>query len=70
MLIHRFVVCSERDQKPVSRVVCDSRIQAEEALLKIREDDADDPEEKYWIAELGPECETWRASDNQEKRVP
>lgn len=60
MILTRFVVCSQRRKKPVTRLVCDSRPQAEKALQDIRRQDQADPETDYWIAELGPETEAWR----------
>lgn len=60
MIVTRYAVCSARKQKPVTRAVCDSRAEAEKVLGRIRERDVRDPEESYWIAELGPESEAWR----------
>lgn len=60
MIITRWAVCSERHNKPLTRVVCDSRAQAESELDKLRQREAEDPEEAYWIAEVGPESEAWR----------
>jgi hypothetical protein len=55
-----YAVCSERMHKPVTRAVLDTRAQAEQLLQKLRRDEAEDPDEAYWIAELGPESEAWR----------
>jgi hypothetical protein len=60
MIIVRYAVCSERQGKPITRVVVDSRVDADRALEQIREHDRADLETSYWIAELGPEAESWR----------
>jgi hypothetical protein len=60
MIVSRFIVCSERRDKPTTRAVCDSRAEAEKALEQVRMADASDPEETYWIAAVGPETEAWR----------
>ena len=60
MLITRYAVCSSRRNKPVTRVVCDTRQEAERALDHIKKNDELNPESEYWIAELGAECEAWR----------
>jgi len=60
MILTRFAVCSERENKPVVRLVCDTRAQAETELEKTRQQDGADQEERYWIAELGAESEAWR----------
>lgn len=60
MILTRFAVCSERQGKPVTRAVVDSRGEAEKTLAQIKARDSEDPEERYWIAELGPESEAWR----------
>ncbi len=60
MIVVRYAVCSERQGKPVTRVVVDSRTEADRALERVREADASSLEQEYWIAELGPEAESWR----------
>lgn len=55
-----YAVCSERAHKPVMRAIVETRAQAEQLLQKLRRDEAEDPEEAYWIAELGPESAAWR----------
>jgi hypothetical protein len=55
-----YAVCSEREHKPVTRSVLPTRADAEQHLLRLRREEAGDPEESYWIAELGPESESWR----------
>jgi hypothetical protein len=60
MIVVRYAVCSERQGKPVTRAVVESRTEAERTLERIRQRDLASPEESYWIAELGPECEAWR----------
>jgi hypothetical protein len=60
MIVARFVVCSERNNKPVTRAVCDARGEAEKVLEQVRAADTNDPEEAYWIAAVGPETEGWR----------
>lgn len=60
MILTRYTVCSQRKKKPVTRIVCDTRAQAESELEKARQADGADPEESYWIAELGVESEAWR----------
>lgn len=55
-----YAVCSERARKPVTRAVCGSRPEAEQLLQRLRREEATDPEQSYWIAELGPESEAWR----------
>ena len=60
MIVARFAVCSERNTKPVTRAVCDSRAEADKVLEQIRATDSADPEESYWIAAVGPETEGWR----------
>jgi hypothetical protein len=59
MILTRYAVCSELRRKPITRLVADTRAEAENALAKMREQDQN-PEVDYWIAELGPECEAWR----------
>ena len=59
MIIVRYAVCSERDNKPVTRAVCDSKADAERELQRTRERDGE-AATTYWVAELGPECEAWR----------
>lgn len=68
MILTRYAVCSESKRKPITRVVCESRAQAEAELEKVKAIDAEHPAEHYWIAELGPECEAWRwlAPDSSE----
>lgn len=60
MIVVRYAVCSERRGKPVTRVVVESRAEADRALERIRQRDLGNLEESYWIAELGHECEAWR----------
>ena len=60
MIVVRYAVCSERQGKPVTRVVVESRAEADRALERVRELDASSLEHDYWIAELGPEAESWR----------
>ncbi len=60
MILTRFAVCSERNKKPLTRVVCDTRAQAESELEHVRQADSEDPEGSYWIAEVGSESEAWR----------
>jgi len=60
MVLVRYAVCSARKGKPLTRVVADTRPQAETELQRIRQGDANDPDDEYWIAELGPETEGWR----------
>jgi hypothetical protein len=64
MKIVRHAICSQRESKPVVRRVCDTLVGAENLLQDIREAEAHDPEQDYWIIELGPECETWRVFEN------
>lgn len=54
-----FAVCSERAKKPVVRAVFDSPAEAEAGLEGIRERDGHDPEDAYWVAEVGKEAESW-----------
>lgn len=67
MIVVRYAVCSESAHKPVTRAVCDVRVDAERELERIKREDAQNTEVQYWIAELGPECEAWRwlAGDSQ-----
>jgi len=60
VIVVRYAVCSERENKPVTRVVCDSKSDSERELERIKRDDGSDLAINYWIAELGPECEAWR----------
>jgi len=60
VIVVRYAVCSERQGKPVTRVVVESRADADRALDRVREADASALEHDYWIAELGPEAESWR----------
>ncbi|MBN1960564.1 MAG: hypothetical protein JW841_06435 [Deltaproteobacteria bacterium] len=60
MIIVRYAICSERQGKPVTRMVVESRVDADNALEQIREQDRANPETTYWIAELGSESESWR----------
>ena len=60
MIVVRYAVCSERERKAVTRGVYDSRAEADRALERLRQLEAAGPEDAYWIAELGPECESWR----------
>jgi len=59
MVMVRYAVCSEKQKKPVTREVCESRAEAERLVERLRNSDAEE-EVEYWIAELGPECEAWR----------
>ncbi len=56
----RFVVCSERAQKPLTRAVCESRPEAEKMLEELKQREELDPEDSYWCAEVGPESDAWR----------
>lgn len=60
MITVRYAVCSEKDGKPVTRAVVESRSDADRALERIRQKDLAAPEASYWVAEVGPECEAWR----------
>jgi hypothetical protein len=60
VIVVRYAVCSEREGKPVTRAVVDSRAEADRALERIRERDLGNLEGEYWVAELGPEAESWR----------
>jgi hypothetical protein len=60
VIVVRYAVCSERESKPVTRVVCDTRSDAEREMERFRQEDGGDPSISYWMAELGPECEAWR----------
>ena len=60
MIVVRYAVCSERERKPVTRVVCDSKADADRELERIKQEDGGDLTTSYWVAELGPECEAWR----------
>ena len=60
MILVRYAVCSERQGKPVTRIVVDARADADRALERIRVQDAGNLETHYWIAEIGPEAESWR----------
>lgn len=60
MILTRYAICSERKRKPVTRLVCDTRAQAEAELQRIRKTELEDPETDYWIVELGSESEAWR----------
>jgi hypothetical protein len=60
MLLIRYAVCSERQRKPVTRAVCDTKAEAEAELERIRALDEAAPEDDYWITELGAESEAWR----------
>jgi hypothetical protein len=60
VIVVRYAVCSERQGKPVTRLVVDSRTEADRALERVRQGDASALEHDYWIAELGPEAESWR----------
>jgi hypothetical protein len=60
MILVRYAVCSERQGKPVTRAVVDSRVDADRALEQVRQRDLANLETNYWIAELGPEAESWR----------
>ena len=60
MILSRFAVCSETNRKPLTRVVVETRVAAEAELERIRAEDEPEPEDSYWITELGPECEGWR----------
>lgn len=60
MIKIRYLVCSERAQKPVTRMVCDSRIEAENLLAELQKREEVDPEDAYWTVEVGPESDAWR----------
>jgi hypothetical protein len=60
MILTRYAVCSETNRKPVTRIVCDTKPQAEAELERVRREDEHAPEASYWIVELGAECEAWR----------
>ncbi len=60
MILTRYAVCSERRGKPVTRLVCDTKGEADKALERFKQREVEDPEDDYWIAELGPETEGWR----------
>lgn len=60
MIVVRYAICSDRQKKPLTRAVCDSRAEAEKVLESVRRQDSSEPADSYWIAELGPECEAWR----------
>ena len=60
MILSRFAVCSETNRKPITRAVVETRAQAEGELERIRTQDGAEPEDSYWITELGPESEGWR----------
>ena len=60
MIVVRYAVCSEREQKPLTRAVVDNRAEAERLVERYRREDGHDSETAYWIAELGPEAEAWR----------
>jgi len=60
MIVVRYAVCSERQGKAVTRVILESRTEAERTLEHLRQNDGTTPESSYWVAELGPECESWR----------
>ncbi|MBI3180055.1 MAG: hypothetical protein HYZ27_10365 [Deltaproteobacteria bacterium] len=59
MIVVRYAVCSESRKKPLTRAVCDSRSEADKLMERLRREDAE-AEATYWVAELGPECESWR----------
>ncbi len=60
MIVVRYAVCSEQESKPLTRIVCEARAEAERMIERYRREDGADTETAYWIAELGPECESWR----------
>lgn len=60
MIVVRYAVCSERENKPVTRIVCESKADSERELERIKNEDGGDLAASYWVAELGPECEAWR----------
>lgn len=51
-----FVVCSERERKPVSRGWCATRTDAERLLDEVRRADPAPGEDAYWIAEVPEAC--------------
>jgi len=65
MISVRYAVCSESAGKPVVRAVVEARQKADELLLELRKLDGNDPTVTYWLAELGPECDAWRALGTQ-----
>ena len=60
MIVVRYAVFSERDHKPLTRAVCDSRVEAERALEAARREDSGDAATTYWVGEVGPEGDAWR----------
>ena len=60
MIVVRYAICSTRAAKPLTRLVADTLQDAERALERLRQQELSDPEDAYWIAELGPECDAWR----------
>ncbi|MEE8408497.1 MAG: hypothetical protein V3T05_02730 [Myxococcota bacterium] len=69
MIVVRYAVCSARESKPLTRIVCDVRTEAEGAIERYRREDGADTETAYWIAELGPECEAWRWLARDKRRA-
>ncbi len=69
MIVVRYAVCSERESKPLTRIVCDARAEAERVIERYRREDGADAETAYWIAELGPECEAWRWLGREKSRA-
>jgi hypothetical protein len=59
MIRIRHAVCSERGGKPVTRGICATRRDAEELVARLRQRDAPELEDDYWIAEIGPESAAW-----------
>lgn len=68
MIVVRYAVCSEQESKPLTRIVCEARAEAERMIERYRREDGADTETAYWIAELGPECESWRWLGRQKNR--
>lgn len=69
MIVVRYAVCSEQESKPLTRIVCEARAEAERMIERYRREDGADTETAYWIAELGPECESWRWLGRQKNRA-
>lgn len=51
-----FVVCSERENKPVSRGWCATRADAERLLDELKRTDPPPGEDAYWLAEVAEAC--------------
>ena len=66
MISLRYAVCSEQEKKPMVRGVVETRQAADQLLVELRRQDGNDPTTTYWLAELGPECDAWRALGTQD----